>query len=120
MREGMKDRMSEWEEEGFLRFEGSRWHHHPKNYHFYDSSPPGLFFYLLFPRLCLGLIIFKAFSLEASKMLLFGAFAPIPKGSNMNSPVCNAGKPEYKFQKNTCQSRPEMKSRTCCMNGKKA
>jgi hypothetical protein len=50
-------------------------------------------FYLLLPRLCLGLIIFKAFSLEASKMLVLGAFAPIPKGSNMNSSVCNAGKP---------------------------
>jgi hypothetical protein len=50
-------------------------------------------FYLLLPRLCLGLIIFKAFSLEASKMLVLGAFAPIPKGSNMNSPACNAGRP---------------------------
>jgi hypothetical protein len=48
---------------------------------------------MLLPRLCLGLFIFKAFSLEASKMLVLGAFAPIPKGSNMNSPVCNAGKP---------------------------
>jgi hypothetical protein len=52
-----------------------------------------LFFYLLFPRLCLGLFIFKACSLEASKMLVLGAFAPIPKGSNMNSPACNAGRP---------------------------
>jgi hypothetical protein len=71
-------------------------------------------------ELSLGLFIFKAFSLEASKMLGLGVFAPIPKGSNMNSPVCNAGKPEYKVQKNTCQSLPEMKSRTCCMNGIKA
>jgi hypothetical protein len=45
------------------------------------------------PRLCLGLFIFKAFSLEASKMLVFGAFAPIPKGSNVYSPACNAGIP---------------------------
>jgi hypothetical protein len=49
------------------------------------------FLYLLFPRLCLGLFMFKAFSLEASKMLVLGAFAPIPKGSNVNSPACNAG-----------------------------
>jgi hypothetical protein len=49
--------------------------------------------YLLFPRLCLGLFMFKAFSLEASKMLVLGAFAPIPKGSNVNSPACNAGIP---------------------------
>jgi hypothetical protein len=65
----------------------------------YDSSPPGLFFCLPFPRLCLGLFMFKAFSLEASKMLVLGAFAPIPKGSNMNSPACNAGKAdETSFQ----------------------
>jgi hypothetical protein len=59
------------------------------------GSQKGSFFFpkKLSPRLCLGLFIFKAFSLEASKMLVFGAFAPIPKGSNMNSPVCNAGKP---------------------------
>jgi hypothetical protein len=36
----------------------------------------------------------KAFSLEASKMLVLGAFAPILKGSNMNSPACNAGRPK--------------------------
>jgi hypothetical protein len=41
----------------------------------------------------LGLFIFKACSLAASKMLLVGAFAPIPKGSNMNSPACHAGRP---------------------------
>jgi hypothetical protein len=57
-------------------------------------KPSRLFFvYMLSPRLCLGLFIFKAFSLAASKMLVFGAFAPIPKGSNMNSPACNAGRP---------------------------
>jgi hypothetical protein len=60
----------------------------------YDSSPSGLGFCLLLPRLCLGLIIFKAFSLKASKMLVvLGAFAPIPKGSNVNGPACNAGRP---------------------------
>jgi hypothetical protein len=26
-------------------------------------------------------------------MLVLGAFAPIPKGSNVNSPACNAGRP---------------------------
>jgi hypothetical protein len=45
------------------------------------------------PQALPGASHIQAFSLEASKMLVLGAFAPIPKGSNMNSPACNAGRP---------------------------
>jgi hypothetical protein len=35
----------------------------------------------------------RPLALKHQSCWFLGAFAPIPKGSNMNSPACNAGKP---------------------------